>query len=91
MRAFDEKAPVRLASACRLQWEEAQGCHVLLYPEGLLTLNAQAAEILQLCNGVNSTEVIAFMLQQKYDDESVTEDVHQFLKEVYEYGWITIT
>ena len=32
----------------RLQWEEAQGAWVLLYPEGMVKLNQSAGEILRL-------------------------------------------
>ena len=37
----------RVARGFRLQWEEAQGCHVLLYPEGMVKLNRSAGEILR--------------------------------------------
>ena len=35
----------------RLQFEPAQGCHVLLYPEGMIKLNDSASEILQQVDG----------------------------------------
>ena len=35
----------------RLQWEPAQNAHVLLYPEGMVKLNASAGEILKRCDG----------------------------------------
>ncbi|MEX8493025.1 pyrroloquinoline quinone biosynthesis peptide chaperone PqqD, partial [Sphaerotilus sp.] len=41
----------RVARGFRLQWEEAQGCHVLLYPEGMVKLNRSAGEILTRCTG----------------------------------------
>ena len=44
----------RIASGFRLQWEEAQGCHVLLYPEGMVKLNRSAGEILARCDGQRS-------------------------------------
>ena len=34
MMLADTAVP-RLGHGFRLQWEEVQGCHVLLYPEGL--------------------------------------------------------
>ena len=40
----------RLGRGFRLQWEEAQGCHVLLYPEGMVKLNRSAGEILKRCD-----------------------------------------
>ena len=41
----------RLQNHFRLQWEEAQGCHVLLYPEGMVQLNASAGTILSCVDG----------------------------------------
>ncbi|HEX6829460.1 MAG TPA: pyrroloquinoline quinone biosynthesis peptide chaperone PqqD, partial [Burkholderiales bacterium] len=44
----------------RLQWEEVQQSWVLLYPEGMVKLNASAGEILKRVDGVRSVaEVIA--------------------------------
>ena len=31
----------RVGRGFRLQWEQAQGCHVLLYPEGMVKLNGK--------------------------------------------------
>ena len=41
----------RIARLYRLQWEEAQKAHVLLYPEGMIQLNGSAGEILRRCDG----------------------------------------
>ncbi len=35
----------------RLQWEAAQNAFVLLYPEGMIKLNASAGEIMKRCDG----------------------------------------
>ncbi|HIE5157346.1 TPA: pyrroloquinoline quinone biosynthesis peptide chaperone PqqD, partial [Pseudomonas aeruginosa] len=35
----------------RFQFEPAQDCHVLLYPEGMVKLNDSAGEILKLVDG----------------------------------------
>ena len=48
MRAPDGRRAPR--PGFRLQWE-AQGCHVLLYPEGMVKLNRSAGEILTRCTG----------------------------------------
>ena len=37
----------RLSRLFRLQWEEAQGAYVLLYPEGMVKLNDSAAQVLK--------------------------------------------
>ena len=43
---MDKGSIPRIHRHFRLQWEEAQGCHVLLYPEGMVKLNDSAALIL---------------------------------------------
>ena len=37
----------RVGAGFRLQWEPAQDCHVLLYPEGMVKLNGSAGEIIK--------------------------------------------
>ena len=44
---IEADAVPRIARGHRMQFEPAQDCHVLLYPEGMITLNPSAAEILQ--------------------------------------------
>ena len=51
---LDDTTVPRLGHGFRLQWEEAQGCHVLLYPEGMVKLNRSAGEILTRCDGDRS-------------------------------------
>lgn len=50
----------------RLQFEPAQGCHVLLYPEGMIKLNDSASEILQQVDGKRSVAEIIGNLQQRF-------------------------
>ena len=50
--------PGRASRGFRLQWEEAQDCLVLLYPEGMVKLNASAGEILKRCDGQRSVAAI---------------------------------
>lgn len=41
------------------RWEEPQKAYVLLYPEGIVKVNETGAEILKLCDGINTvSEVI---------------------------------
>lgn len=35
----------------RFQWEEAQQCYVLLFPEGMIKLNGSAGEVLKRVDG----------------------------------------
>jgi pyrroloquinoline quinone biosynthesis protein D len=81
---------VRIASHHRLRWEEAQGCYVLLYPEGIVQLNETAAEILRRCEHAEVVASIVREVQTLYPEESVEEDVRAFLEEAISHGWVSI-
>jgi PqqA peptide cyclase len=57
---------LRLAEKCRLQADPATGRWVLLYPEGLLQLNASAAAILRLCDGTLEEQGILEQLSKTF-------------------------
>ncbi|MEY8213185.1 MAG: pyrroloquinoline quinone biosynthesis peptide chaperone PqqD, partial [Colwellia sp.] len=42
----------------RFQWEKAQNCFVLLFPEGMVKLNGSAGEIMQLIDGKKTVQQI---------------------------------
>ncbi|MFC6805110.1 pyrroloquinoline quinone biosynthesis peptide chaperone PqqD [Methylophaga thalassica] len=46
-RIFNADTIPVLALGYRFQWEPAQDCYVLLYPEGMVKLNPAAGEILK--------------------------------------------
>lgn len=76
----------------RLQYEEAQQTHVLLYPEGLVKLSATAAEILGRCRVATSAAALIGELQQAYPDaDTLAGDVREFLNEADTEGWIVKT
>ncbi|WP_422674150.1 pyrroloquinoline quinone biosynthesis peptide chaperone PqqD [Billgrantia antri] len=85
----------RLRPGWRLQWEEAQGRHVLLYPEGMVQLNDSAGAILgqldgQLDGQRDVADVVA-NLQARFADAPAAEierDVHEFLLDAARQGWI---
>jgi len=77
-----------LAPGYRFQWEEAQNGYVLLYPEGMVTLNSTASEILKYCDGTRSVSSIITLLQHQYPEAELADDVHEFLEIAYENGWI---
>ena len=81
---------IRITRHFRLQWEEAQQAHVLLYPEGMVTLNGPAAEILTRCQEVKSVTQVVEELQQAFPQDDITADVREFLEDAYENGWICI-
>lgn len=73
----------------RLQWEEAQDCHVLLYPEGLVKLSPSAAEILGRCRQpVTETELIATLQQAYPTADTLADDVREFLVDARQQEWI---
>ncbi|NGO90712.1 pyrroloquinoline quinone biosynthesis peptide chaperone PqqD [Halomonas sp. 141] len=81
----------QLRRGWRLQWEAAQECHVILYPEGMVKLSATAGEILQLVDGQQSVEAIIATLQQRYPEaETLADDVVQFLDEARSNGWLAV-
>ena len=81
-------APLRIAPGYRLQWEEAQGCNVLLFPEGMIKLNPSAGEILGLCDGSRSGVSVVAALQKKFPQADLEQDVRDFLSIAHERGWI---
>lgn len=86
---IEAEAVPRIARGHRMQFEPAQDCHVLLYPEGMITLNPSAAEILQRCDGERSVQAICDDLSAAFDDADVTDDVHEFLRLAASQGWVT--
>lgn len=81
-------ARLRIAPGYRLQWEPAQSCHVLLYPEGMVQLNPSAAAVLELCDGSLDADGIVATLEAKYPGAELAADVRQFLEVADERGWL---
>ena len=72
----------------QLQWEEKQDCFVLLYPEGMVQLSQSAGEILNLCNGVNNTQNIATLLEEKFNTSELLNDIIEFLEDAMSRKWV---
>jgi pyrroloquinoline quinone biosynthesis protein D len=72
----------------RLQRDDVRGGDVLLYPEGLVTLNTTGAEILGLCDGTRSLAEIAATLEQRYGAHGLEPDVTAFLDALAAKGLI---
>ncbi|MCI0399814.1 MAG: pyrroloquinoline quinone biosynthesis peptide chaperone PqqD [Gammaproteobacteria bacterium] len=72
----------------RFQWEEAQQCHVILYPEGMVKLSPSAGEILKRCDGEKTIESIIRDLKTQFPDANLDADVYKFLEVAHENGWI---
>jgi pyrroloquinoline quinone biosynthesis protein D len=78
-----------LASMFRFQWEDAQQCHVLLYPEGMIKLNQSAGEILKLCDGERDVAAIVAALEVKFQASGLAGDVLEFLEVARGNRWIS--
>ena len=78
----------RIARLFRLQWEEAQQAHVLLFPEGLVKLNQSAGEILRRCDGTRSVAELVAELETAFSTVNLAPDVEAFLAHATTRGWI---
>jgi pyrroloquinoline quinone biosynthesis protein D len=78
----------KLARLFRMQWEEAQGAYVLLYPEGMVKLNQSAGEILKRCDGERDLAALVSDLEQSFGATGLEPDVKGFLEVATERGWI---
>jgi pyrroloquinoline quinone biosynthesis protein D len=72
----------------RLQYEEAQKTHVLLYPEGMVKLNQSASEILLLCDGSRTVGEIVSALESKFNTKGLEPDVRSMLEEATRRNWL---
>jgi pyrroloquinoline quinone biosynthesis protein D len=87
MNGADQR--IQLNPRYRLQWEPAQNCHVLLYPEGLVKLSDTAHEILRRCQSPRTVGDLIDELQQAYPEaDTLPEDVRDFLQEAQQQEWI---
>ncbi|HEX4918621.1 MAG TPA: pyrroloquinoline quinone biosynthesis peptide chaperone PqqD [Limnobacter sp.] len=73
----------------RMQYEEAQKTHVLLYPEGMVKLNQSASEILLLCDGTRTVTQIVKHLETKFSTQGLEPDVRSMLTEACRRNWLT--
>ena len=78
----------RIAPTFRFQWEEAQDCYVVLYPEGMVKLSPSAGEIMKRCDGQTTVTNILKDLHQCFPDADLENDVYKFLEVAHANGWI---
>ena len=88
--SIDRDSVPRIGKGFRLQWEEAQNAHVLLYPEGMVTLNGSAGEILTRCDGVTPVAAIVDDLEKRFNASALDRDVLAFLDIARERRWVEI-
>ena len=73
----------------RFQWEEAQGCYVILFPEGMVKLNGGAGEVLNLVDGKRTVADIVTELKAKFPDApDLKQDIIGMLELAIEKAWL---
>ena len=73
----------------RFQWEEAQSCYVILFPEVMVKLNGGAGEVLNLVNGLRTVADIVTELKAKFSDAPDLEhDIIGMLELAIEKAWL---
>jgi pyrroloquinoline quinone biosynthesis protein D len=78
----------RLVTGARLQFDDVREQHVLLIPEGVVRLNATAAEVLELCDGERSLDDIVGALAARYDGADLGDDVRGMVDAMAEKGLV---
>ena len=78
----------RLATGARLQYDEVREEHLLLVPEGVVRLNATAAEVLELCDGERSLDDVVGALSARYAGADLGEDVRGLVQAMAEKGLV---
>jgi pyrroloquinoline quinone biosynthesis protein D len=72
----------------RLQWEPAQGAHVLLYPEGMVKLNGSAGAIMSRCDGQRTLQEIVADLETAFGVQGLSADVTAFVNMALQKNWL---
>ncbi len=82
----------KIAPHHRFQWEKAQDCYVILFPEGMVKLNGGAGEVLNLVDGNHSVEKITEELVKKFPDANeIDKDIIGMIEMALEKAWIEKT
>ena len=87
-KAISDDAVLELYKQFRFQWEKAQDCFVLLYPEGMIKLPGSAGEIMKRIDGKNSVSQIIADLETTFPGADLRQDVIEFLEAAHANGWI---
>ena len=87
-KVFSADSVPQMVPGKRLQFEQAQDCWVILYPEGMIKLNGSSAEIMKRVDGTRSVAEIITDLKQAFPGVELDEDVHAFMEVAHEQQWI---
>lgn len=88
MSAVSTRVVPRVGPGFRLQWEAAQDCHVLLYPEGMVKLNGSAGEIMKRCDGERDLQTIVADLEAAFATTGLEGDVLAFVEMAGKQRWL---
>ncbi len=73
----------------RFQWEEAQDCFVILFPEGMVKLNGGAGEVLNQVDGKRTVAEIVAVLKAKFPDvPEIEQDIVGMIELALEKAWL---
>jgi pyrroloquinoline quinone biosynthesis protein D len=87
-KVFSADSVPQVVPGKRLQFEEAQSCWVILYPEGMIKLNGSSAEIMQRIDGTRTITEIIDNLKQAFPGVELDNDVYAFMEVAHEQQWI---
>ncbi len=80
----------RLATGVRLGYDKVRDRHMLLYPEGAVTLNETAVSVLELCDGSRTIDEIASELAGSYQENpDLRSDVGELIAAIAARGLVT--
>lgn len=86
--ALSRQARPKLNRMFRLQWEEVQQGYVLLYPEGMVQLNASAAEIVRRCDGQTTVDALVEDIEAAFAQSNLRSQIVQLLAQAYARRWL---
>lgn len=82
----------RLAAKARLQTDRVSDEPVLLYPEGVVLLNATGAAIVRLCDGTRSFSEILAHLAADYNapSEQLVDDLSEYIFKLHQQSLVEL-
>ncbi len=82
----------KLARHYRFQWEEAQQCYVLLFPEGMIKLNGGAGEVIKRVDGNKTVGDVVQELEAAFPDvPDIQKDILAMFDLAVEKAWLEKT
>lgn len=79
----------KLARHYRFQWEEAQQCYVLLFPEGMIKLNGGAGEVIKRVDGNKTVADVVQELESEFPGvPDLQSDILAMFKLAFDKAWL---